>query len=259
MPCRPQKLAGTRTDPPVSVPSAVSQRPWATAEAEPDEEPPGTRSGARGLSGVPSKAFSPRMPSETSSVIVLPIRVAPASRRRCTAQACRVGIGYCRAQSGLPPPVGWPATSKRSFAAKVMPASGPPGAPAIRTVEPGTNGLVTGTDTDAAARAPSSGVEEPHLPYTGRRHGAESRRRDDPDAAVAAARGPRAGPGPAPGRARPGAGRDSAPGPRAPRRPASGRLYPLFPARRHRPPPERRAHDERRGLRDPAQSDRPRP
>ena len=31
----------------MSVPSAVSHKPWATAEAEPDEEPPGTRSGAR--------------------------------------------------------------------------------------------------------------------------------------------------------------------------------------------------------------------
>ena len=93
MPWRPQKLAGTRTDPPVSVPSAVSQSPWATAEAEPDEEPPGTRSGALGFSGVPSKGFSPRMPSETSSVIVLPMSVAPAASRRCTAQACRVGTG----------------------------------------------------------------------------------------------------------------------------------------------------------------------
>jgi hypothetical protein len=61
------------------VPRAVSQSPHATAEADPDDEPPGTRSGALGLSGVPSNAFSPRMPSETSSVIVLPINVAPPS------------------------------------------------------------------------------------------------------------------------------------------------------------------------------------
>ena len=106
MPYRPQKLAGTRTDPPVSVPSAVSHRPWATAEAEPDEDPPGTRSGALGLSGVPSNGFSPRMPSDTSSVTVLPISVAPASSRRCTAHAWRVGAVRWRGQSGLPPPVG---------------------------------------------------------------------------------------------------------------------------------------------------------
>jgi hypothetical protein len=79
MPNSPQKLAGTRTEPPVSVPSAVSQSPPATAAAEPEDDPPGTRSGALLFSGVPSKAFSPSMPSETSSVIVLPISVAPAS------------------------------------------------------------------------------------------------------------------------------------------------------------------------------------
>jgi hypothetical protein len=46
-------LAGTRVDPPVSVPSAKSHRPAATAAAEPLDDPPGTRPGARTLSGVP--------------------------------------------------------------------------------------------------------------------------------------------------------------------------------------------------------------
>src|SRR6185312_2014189 len=164
MPCRPQKLAGTRTEPPVSVPSAVSQRPWATAEAEPEDEPPGTRSGARGLSGVPLNGFSPRMPSETSSVIVLPIRVAPASRSRCTAQACRSGTGCVRPQSGLPPPVGCPATSKRSLAAKVRPASGPSGAPAMCSCEPGTNGLVMARVTRPVQSALAGGAASRALP-----------------------------------------------------------------------------------------------
>jgi hypothetical protein len=53
MPKRPQKLAGTRTEPPVSVPSAKSTRPPATAAAEPLDEPPGTRPGAFGFEGVP--------------------------------------------------------------------------------------------------------------------------------------------------------------------------------------------------------------
>src|SRR5215213_7526533 len=52
-PQMPQLLAGTRTDPPVSVPIAKSTSPHATADAEPLDEPPGTRSGAAGLSGVP--------------------------------------------------------------------------------------------------------------------------------------------------------------------------------------------------------------
>ena len=73
----------------------------------------------------------------------MPIKVAPASKSRCTAQAWRVGAGFCRAQSGLPPPVRWPATSKRSLAANVRPASGPFGDPGMRTLGPATKGLVT--------------------------------------------------------------------------------------------------------------------
>lgn len=105
IPYSPQKLDGTRTEPPVSVPSAASHSPCATAEAEPEDEPPGTRSGARGFSGVPSKAFSPSRPREISSVTVLPVRSAPASSSAATAQAWAVGAGWVAAQSGLPPPV----------------------------------------------------------------------------------------------------------------------------------------------------------
>ena len=49
----PQLLAGTRVEPPVSVPNAKSTRPHATAEADPLDDPPGTRSGACALRGVP--------------------------------------------------------------------------------------------------------------------------------------------------------------------------------------------------------------
>ncbi len=49
----PQKAAGTRTEPPVSVPSASGTAPPATADAEPLDEPPGMRCGALVLSGVP--------------------------------------------------------------------------------------------------------------------------------------------------------------------------------------------------------------
>ena len=52
-PMMPQKDAGPRTEPPVSLPSAISTSPAATAAAEPDDEPPGTRPGAAGLIGVP--------------------------------------------------------------------------------------------------------------------------------------------------------------------------------------------------------------
>ena len=49
----PLNEAGIRTEPPVSLPSAKSQRPAPTAAAEPADEPPGTRPGARILTGVP--------------------------------------------------------------------------------------------------------------------------------------------------------------------------------------------------------------
>ena len=42
-----------RTDPPVSLPSAKSQAPPATADAEPLDDPPGMRPGALLLVGVP--------------------------------------------------------------------------------------------------------------------------------------------------------------------------------------------------------------
>ena len=42
-PARPQYEAGSRTEPPVSVPMAAGTMPAATATPEPEEEPPGVR------------------------------------------------------------------------------------------------------------------------------------------------------------------------------------------------------------------------
>src|SRR6185436_5531923 len=110
------------------------------------------------------------MPSDTSSVIVLPIRVAPASSSRSTAHAWRVGVGWSRGQSGFPPPVGWPATSKRSLAANVSPASGPSDAPATRMEVPGTNGLVTGAGLRYHSKLVEPGAVVPqNLPLALRR------------------------------------------------------------------------------------------
>ena len=51
----PQKAAGMRHDPPVSVPSPAAAIPSATATAVPEELPPGILLDARsqGLEGVP--------------------------------------------------------------------------------------------------------------------------------------------------------------------------------------------------------------
>ena len=49
----PQKLAGRRTEPPVSLPTAKSTTPAATAEADPLDEPPVMRPGAFTFTGAP--------------------------------------------------------------------------------------------------------------------------------------------------------------------------------------------------------------
>ena len=54
--------------------------PAATAAADPPDEPPGTRSGARGLRVGPYALFSVDDPMANSSMLVLPNTIAPASR-----------------------------------------------------------------------------------------------------------------------------------------------------------------------------------
>ena len=57
-PKMPVMAAGTRIEPPVSVPSAPSTRPAATATAEPPEEPPGDVAVSHGLRTGPNQWFS---------------------------------------------------------------------------------------------------------------------------------------------------------------------------------------------------------
>ena len=52
MPVMPEKLAGWRIEPPVSVPVVAGTRPAATATAEPPEEPPGTRVRSQGFNAL---------------------------------------------------------------------------------------------------------------------------------------------------------------------------------------------------------------
>src|SRR5262245_49116464 len=49
----PQKLAGTRNDPPISLPNSRETYPAASAAAEPPEEPPGVRPRSQGLLVTP--------------------------------------------------------------------------------------------------------------------------------------------------------------------------------------------------------------
>ncbi len=86
-PTMPQNAAGQRTEPPVSVPSARSASPAATAAAEPPEEPPGTRETSRGLRVGPKPEFSVVVPMPNSSMLVLPLISPPAAFTSATAWA----------------------------------------------------------------------------------------------------------------------------------------------------------------------------
>src|SRR4029078_3762696 len=79
-PTTPQSAAGIRIEPPVSVPSAQSTSPAATAAAEPPEEPPGRRSSARGLTTEPWCGLRLVTPNANSWRLVLPATMQPHDR-----------------------------------------------------------------------------------------------------------------------------------------------------------------------------------
>src|SRR3989344_152103 len=56
------KLAGCLTEPPVSVPMAIRDKPAATEAAEPLDDPPGTKSVFQGFLIGPKSEFSPDAP-----------------------------------------------------------------------------------------------------------------------------------------------------------------------------------------------------
>jgi hypothetical protein len=86
-PTIPQRAAGWRIEPPVSVPSAHGAEPAATAAALPPLEPPGTRPRSHGFSTGPKAEFSLEEPIANSSWLVLPSSGAPAAARRATTLA----------------------------------------------------------------------------------------------------------------------------------------------------------------------------
>src|SRR6201999_3158136 len=119
------QAAGTRIDPLVSVPNATSASPVATATAEQLDEPPGSRLGSRGLTGLPAQWLMPLADQHSSVRPVLPTRRAPPSRAVAT-QAASAGAGSAiSATTGQPALVGSPATSMQSLTARRGPASLP--------------------------------------------------------------------------------------------------------------------------------------
>ena len=71
------KEAGCLIDPPVSVPIVIGVNCPATADADPPEEPPGTKFLSIGFWTLPKKLVSFEEPIANSSQFNLPKRIAP--------------------------------------------------------------------------------------------------------------------------------------------------------------------------------------
>src|SRR5262245_54214154 len=88
-PTTPQHAAGSRIEPPVSVPTVAAANPAATAPPEPLEEPPVQWPGRHGLCASPWCALSPKGPMASSDMLSLPSPTAPAaSIRRAASHSC---------------------------------------------------------------------------------------------------------------------------------------------------------------------------
>ena len=134
-PATPQQAAGILTDPPVSVPNATSASPVATATADPLDDPPGSRLGSRGLTGVPAQWLIPLADQHSSVRPALPTIRAPPSRADATTAASVSARSAISATTGHPAVVGSPATSMQSLTASRGPASSPPASPGMRTTQ----------------------------------------------------------------------------------------------------------------------------
>ena len=119
-------VAGTRTLPPASLPSATGAIPLATATALPLLDPPGILEGSHGFTGVPQCGFTPVGWMPNSCMLVLANTTAPAARRRWISGASWTA-GSVR--NLVPLVEGSPATSMQSFTATGTPSRGPRGRP----------------------------------------------------------------------------------------------------------------------------------
>src|SRR5450755_3260418 len=82
-----QNDAGSRIEPPVSVPTAIGTPRAPTVLALPPDEPPGTRDKSQGLRVGKKPEFSHDEPIANSSMFVLPIITAPAASSLATTVA----------------------------------------------------------------------------------------------------------------------------------------------------------------------------
>src|SRR5262245_2808524 len=85
------KLAGFRSEPPMSLPSAIGIIPQARATAAPPLEPPHVLEGSYGFNVAPKTGLKVWEPAPNSGVLVFPMVMAPAPRSRSTSRASTSG------------------------------------------------------------------------------------------------------------------------------------------------------------------------
>src|SRR5579872_163138 len=86
-----QNAAGLRSEPPVSLPSAIGIIPQASDTAAPPLDPPQVLDKSYGFRVAPKTLLNVCDPAPNSGVLVLPIVIAPALRIRSTGIASTVG------------------------------------------------------------------------------------------------------------------------------------------------------------------------
>src|ERR1051326_4875135 len=105
----PLKCAGTRIDPPPSLPTPPAEQPEAIAADSPPLEPPGVRVKSQGLLVRPYSALSVSQAIRNSGVLVVPSTIAPAFFKRVIRGASWLAISPVR--NLLPASQRIPATS----------------------------------------------------------------------------------------------------------------------------------------------------
>src|SRR6266851_8101883 len=75
----PQKCAGTRIEPPPSLPTPPAEQPAAIAAASPPLDPPADRARSHGLLVLPQTKLLVSYAIRYSGVFVFPSRIAPAA------------------------------------------------------------------------------------------------------------------------------------------------------------------------------------
>src|SRR5437868_1403716 len=87
----PQKLAGFRSEPPISPPSAIGSIRHARATAAPPLLPPHVFVSLYGFRVAPNTGLNVCEPAPNSGVFVLPMTIAPAALMRSTISASSLG------------------------------------------------------------------------------------------------------------------------------------------------------------------------